>query len=116
MCKGGAHPWKWRTQTGTFDVASGATLQLSGGTHDFNGGSITSSGVLLINGGTVNMNVPYNIEGTTHLSDGVLNLSAPSSTGKFIQSGGSLQGDSTFTVTNGATIGVAGIIILLLQE
>ena len=98
LTNGGSH-------TGNFDVAAGAVLGFGGGTHNLNGGSITSPGTARISSGAVNVNTNYNIAGTTDLQGGFLNLVGGNlTTGAFSQSNGSVSGPNNLTVTGAANI------------
>jgi len=71
------------TSTGSFNVAAGAALNFSSGTHTLDGSaSITSSGTVSFTSGTVNFNGTHTIAGTAALSGG-----------------GTISGTGTLTVT-----------------
>ena len=95
------------THSGLFDVAAGAVLGFSGGTHDINAGSVMSSpGTVRISGSAaVNLNTTYNVVGTTEIQSGFLNLlGGAATTGSLIQSSGSIAGARNLIVTGPATI------------
>ncbi|MFT3820004.1 MAG: choice-of-anchor D domain-containing protein [Rubrivivax sp.] len=94
------------THTGSFDVSAGAVLGFGGGTHNLNGGSVTSPGTVHVSGSAiVNVNTAYAIAGTTEIQGGSFNLlGGNASTGALTQSGGTLEGSGNFTVTGASTI------------
>jgi len=95
------------THSRLFDVAAGAVLGFSGGTHDINAGSVMSSpGTVRISGSAaVNLNTTYNVVGTTEIQSGFLNLlGGAATTGSLIQSSGSIAGARNLIVTGPATI------------
>jgi hypothetical protein len=96
----------------TFSVASGQTLQFTGGTaYDLNSGTLLKgSGTYDINGGDVVNNTtvtPVNVtleNGSTLSGPGTLTVS-----GAFVWSGGStMNADGTTTIKSGATLTLTG--------
>jgi fibronectin-binding autotransporter adhesin len=113
---------------GSWSVASGATLQFgSGSTAAVLSGPISGAGTVQFTTGTVNYTGAYDVTGGTQATNGTANFTAPAkltsvgplsiidsgvlnfSTGKpitttsLIQSGGTLEGSDTLTVTGAIT-------------
>lgn len=85
------------TQTGTYALASGATLALAG-THNFTVASaVTGSGDVSVNGGTTTFN-GQSLAGTLNLLSGEVDFNAASSVGALNQTGGTLGGTGTVTL------------------
>ena len=117
--------------TGTYTVASGATLEFASGTHNVNGGTLTNNGTLEVGGGTANLAaaVSYAGTGTILITGGLLNSAVGSSiapgsmtinggtgrfagnvnTGLLTMTGGTLSGPGTVTASgldwSGGTMG-----------
>jgi fibronectin-binding autotransporter adhesin len=92
------------TDTGTYAVASGRTLQMSGGTRTLSAGSdVTGAGAVNVAGGTVNVNGGYGISatGTTSItgSTSVLNFNVP------------LTFANTFTLSRGRLQGTGNLVL-----
>jgi hypothetical protein len=91
------------TESNSFTVAAGATLELGGGTFTFNSGSTNSgAGSFTVNGATVNFSGSANVTSVLNLSGGTLNLNGsnritPSAVNV---SGGTEEGSQTLQVTN----------------
>ncbi len=89
------------TDTGVWDVDSGATLDFFSGTRDLNSGSdIAGLGTLDVSGGTVSVNDGFSIStgGTIGVSGGTLNLTPTTPITTF---------SSAISVTNGGTLSLA---------
>lgn len=108
MENGGSH-------TGTFAIASGATLDFGLGTHTFTGGTLSGAGRLLVSGGTTQIGT-----GTTVAVDllevgfGTLTTSQPIQAATYLQTGGTLSGAGTLTVSgmltwSGGTMAGTGV-------
>ena len=114
------------THTGLIDVAAGTQLTL-GGTHDFNGGSLTSAGTLQLHGTAVNFNagtltstgtlnftasavnfntagVNYNFAGTNNITTGTVAFGTNNATfASLNQTNGQVTGSGNLTVSGAAT-------------
>ncbi|HTP08782.1 MAG TPA: hypothetical protein VMP08_11050, partial [Anaerolineae bacterium] len=91
------------TSSGSFNAASGATLNFGGGTHVITlalASSINGAGTVGVSGGTVTIggSGAYATGGTA-ISGGTLNLNRDGTTGNFNFNGGTLAGSNTLTVT-----------------
>ncbi|MCC6709278.1 MAG: choice-of-anchor D domain-containing protein, partial [Gammaproteobacteria bacterium] len=97
------------TLNGDLDIATGATLQLSGSTFALNSVDVALDGRLLISGGTVNQSGTLTTvgDGLLELSGGTLNVGGSVSVGTYTQSGGTLGGAGNLTVRGAATLGSA---------
>ena len=97
------------TQTGSFSVSGGATLELTSGTMNFNAGSsITGPGTVSFTTGTTNFNTgsSYALAGLTTLTGtGVVNFNTGSTAtpNNFVMSGGTLGGTGTVNIGGLAT-------------
>ena len=92
------------TDTGSFTVSGGATLGFDSGAATLGSGSIISgAGTVEIGGGTVNVNAgsTYNVSGLTTINSGTVNFNSGNNitTGTLTQSGGTLTGSDTVTVS-----------------
>ncbi len=77
---------------GTFDVASGAAIELRNGTFDLGASSVISgAGLFEVSGGTVNANGAYPHNGTLLVSSGALNLAAAPTLATMRVTGGTLN-------------------------
>ena len=101
------------THTGSFDIATGATLALSNSvTNNFNTGSaVSGGGRITVSSGTVNFNAgfPGTMSTLLTVSAGVVNFNTGSAVSLpgLTQSGGRLAGGDTVTV-NGAVSWTGG--------
>jgi len=104
------------SHAGTFEVASGATLDFSNGTHDVSG-TMSGAGDLAVNGGTLNVKGAFSMSGRMSLFAGTTTL-APTNgamTPASMNVGGGavkINGDvntPTFAFTSG-TLGGSGIL------
>ncbi len=96
--------------SGAFDVASGATLQISGGIHNLAGSAtIAGAGGVIISTGTANLSDAASIAcGSLTLSSGTLNLGDVSIAGDLIRNGGTFNaGSGTLTFDGGTTQNLA---------
>lgn len=96
------------SNTGAITVGAGATVRFDfGGGLPFahaGAGSLSGTGGVMVNGGTVTMEVPLQIEGTLTLASGSLALDAPSqSVATYVHQGGTLTGAGNLTVTGTMT-------------
>lgn len=106
------------TSTGVFDVDAGATLTLSGGTHTLAPASqVIGAGTARFSGGTTNLAGTYSVA-ATYITDGIANFNAIATTTSLAQSGGTLAGSASLTVsagtfswTGGTTTGTGSTII-----
>jgi hypothetical protein len=104
------------TQTGAFEIASGATLNFAGGTHDLNPGTtIAGAGALVFGGATINIdpNILLGQTGPLTISDGIVNMPATvQSSGLITLAGGiwNLAGNNTASdfAWTGGTLGGTG--------
>ena len=113
--------------TGSYNISSPATLQLSGGTRNLNSGAaINGAGNITFNGGTTNLNsgATDGLSGATTISGGTVNFNdnftlplltlstgTLGGTGNLTLSGalntwsaGTIGGGGTLTIANGATL------------
>ena len=93
------------TSNGKFDVASGATLNFAGGTHDLSG-TIAGSGTgqMLVSGSaTVNTSGSNAFGGQVAVSAGTLNAGGTFSTGGFALSGGTLGGTGSLNASGSSS-------------
>jgi hypothetical protein len=104
------------TDTGTYDVSSGAVLEFGASTRSMNSGAqVTGAGTFRVIGstGTVNFNSStcmlspspcYAVTGTTALVLGTLNFNAPGTTAMLTMTNSTtLGGSANFTITNGGS-------------
>ena len=89
------------THTGTFSIASGATLAFTGGTHDLNAGGISGDAVS-VPGGTVNIGAAtsYGVQDTS-VSGGTINFNTnpgTATTDTLTLSAGSVGGTGNLTI------------------
>ncbi|HUD47916.1 MAG TPA: hypothetical protein VMR33_13865 [Candidatus Baltobacteraceae bacterium] len=106
------------TESGPFTVASGATLDLGGGTYNFNSGfTISGAGSFTVNGGTADFSGSANVTSVLNLSGGTLNLNAsnPTTPSAVSITGGTEEGSQTLQVANSGAFawtggGIAGIV------
>ncbi|WP_199555423.1 choice-of-anchor D domain-containing protein [Sandaracinobacteroides hominis] len=116
------------TLSGTIDLASGAVLHFSGGTHSLNGPSLTGAagGLLRVSSGTITVTGAVNLptvqvqSGTLNATDagaklealilngGTFNFGGTDSILGFTQTGGTLSGAGVLTVTGAASYGGGG--------
>ncbi len=108
LSNGGAH-------NGSFSIAPAATLEFGGGTHDLSTSTLSSTGSLIVSGGTATM--PNN---STHtdvtLSGGTAHFSGNNSMDDLMVSGGTLNLSGSLvvqslTMTNGTVAGACSITI-----
>ncbi len=113
------------THTGTFEIASGSTLDFNQGTHNLtSASSMTGAGNLTVSGATVNVDGTYGITGNVTVSSGTANfnplgsistplLTVSGGTANFSQplstpilnfSGGTLGGTGTMSTTGSVNI------------
>ena len=99
------------TDTGSFNVGTGTTLQFNGGTHNLNAGSaVTGAGGVTFNAGTTNVNgaftptgpVAIQGTGTANFSGTVNGTGSASFTSLTLSANGTLTGAASVTVA-GAT-------------
>ena len=92
------------TDTGTYAVSSGTTLQFGGGTRALNAGSISNSGTLANTGATTNFSGTYTeTGGSISVSAGAFNVNSALSSASLTLSGGTLGGSNAFTLASGGT-------------
>ncbi|MCK6623443.1 MAG: Ig-like domain-containing protein, partial [Calditrichia bacterium] len=120
--------------SGVFNIAAGAALNIGGGTHSFNpaaavtgdgnlnftgtgvsdfNGAYNSSGALAVSAGTVNFNGSFGGNGSAAITGGILNLNNVSALANVTQGGGTFGGSGNITVNNayawnGGAIGGSG--------
>jgi hypothetical protein len=95
---------------GAITVAAGAVLGFDGGSFTLNNVSaISSSGTLRIGGGTVNESATLTNGGTLAITAGSLNASGTITTASFTQSGGSLAGTVSVTVSGVTALSAGGM-------
>ena len=92
------------TEMGSLTVSAGGTLGFDSGTYTLgNGNNISGTGTVEIGGGTVNVNAgsTYNVSGLTNIHSGTVNFNSGNNitTGTLTQSGGTLAGSDTITVS-----------------
>ncbi len=97
---------------GSYDISSAAKYQLNGGTHTFDGNTLTGDGTFEIVGGTININgagliLPVSINfpflGGTIQGDGPIDIN-----GIFSWQSGTLTGSDTVRVNATATFTISG--------
>ncbi|MGD0653732.1 MAG: PEP-CTERM sorting domain-containing protein [Thermoguttaceae bacterium] len=100
------------TSSGTFNVASYATLGFTGGTHNLSGATFANSGTINFSGATVSFNSPKTIPGKFNFTLGTLNgTGTVTFTGSFNWTGGTMSDNGT-TVTQGGINYFNGDLIL----
>ena len=91
------------TSSGSFNAASGATLNFGGGTHVITlapASNINGAGTVGVSGGTVTIaGSGRYATGGTAINAGTLNLNLDGTTGNFNLNGGTLAGSNTLTAT-----------------
>jgi hypothetical protein len=104
------------THAGAFNIANGATLNFSNGAHDLNAGSmLTGPGTVQVGGGTMNFNAGSFTPAGTTVSGGTANFNAAAAnTVALTVSGGTLGGTGTITAGglftwSGGTLTGAGV-------
>ncbi|MCC6124147.1 MAG: autotransporter-associated beta strand repeat-containing protein [Pirellulales bacterium] len=85
---------------GTFNVASGATLNFAGGAHTV--GAVNGTGLLLI-GGTVDASIANAFGGTLVMNDGSLSIADTFSAPSFEMNGGAIGGLGTLSIAGAST-------------
>lgn len=87
--------------TGIVNVGAGSTLDFSGGTKTLDAGTtITGDGIVLVSGGTLNVEGPWTLLGQVQLTGGTFRYSATGGTvSSLIASGGTLTGNATGFLT-----------------
>ena len=95
------------TDTGSYEIANGATLVLSGGNRTMTASaSISGAGTVAIPGGTTSLAGAYNVHTTQFPNvsgNGIFNLNADASTASLAMGSGTLGGSGTLTVTEAFT-------------
>lgn len=92
------------TSNGSWTVASGTTLRFSGGARTLNASStITGTGTFSHTGGTSTIAGTLNITSTS-VSGGTFRLNNAGSTTTYAQTGGTLEGTATLTVSGTANL------------
>jgi len=82
------------TNTGEFDVRSGAYLAFSGGEHVFGAGSyLHGDGIVKFEGGTVNFAGDYHVVGTTYIEGGTVNVNSSLAAIMMVFSAGTVGGN-----------------------
>ncbi len=98
--------------SGTFDIASGATLRFDGGTQNINSGcNFTGSGNVTISNSTVTLNANSTISGNLNLNTGgTLNGSNNLTiSGNMIMGGGNVTGTGDITLNGNLTLNSGSI-------
>jgi autotransporter-associated beta strand protein len=97
------------TSAGSFNVASGATLGFTGGTHYLGGATFTNAGTINIAVATATFNSFASIPGTVNFSSGTLNGTATMSfTGPVTWTGGTMSGSGATLTQGGITLSGSG--------
>ena len=91
------------TDSGSFAVASGATLGFNGGTHALGAtSSVTGAGTVAFGGGTTNIGGTYNVTGTTSINGSTANFNVSALTQDATLSSGRMGGSGSLTVNGTA--------------
>jgi fibronectin-binding autotransporter adhesin len=91
------------SSSGVIDVASGATLEFGGGTHNLSGLSAgPGTGRMLVSTGQVNTTGANSFSGLLALADGRLNVGGTLAPGVFEQTGGIVSGAGTLVLNGNA--------------
>jgi hypothetical protein len=103
------------TSSTVITMASGTFLRLNGGTHAVTGVSISGSGSLVQNSGSVTLSGGTTVGLPVQLIGGTLTLTEPVTIPGYTQSGGTLTGAGDLTVTGamswtGGVIGGTGLL------
>jgi hypothetical protein len=102
---------------GHFVLASGTTLEFSGGTYTLDeGGGISSNALVRVTGATVNFNSSNLSVASLEVTNGSANFNTYSQVGQLQFTGGTLGGSNTVVVTNGTwsggTMGGIGVTLI----
>jgi hypothetical protein len=91
------------SSSGVIDVASGATLEFGGGTHNLSGLSAgPGTGRMLVSTGQVNTTGANSFSGLLALTAGTLNVGGTLAPGVFEQTGGAVNGAGTLVLNGNA--------------
>jgi hypothetical protein len=94
---------------GKFTAASGATLDFDGGTFTLSGGSYDATGTTEVSGGTANFSgAAITSLGALDITGGTLSIANSGTAASFEQTGGTIGGAGTLTVSGAATFGGSG--------
>jgi hypothetical protein len=99
------------TESNSFTVASGASLELSGAAVNFNSGaSISGAGNFIVGGGTANFSGSANVTTALNLTGGTLNVngSGPITPASFSITGGTEQGAQALQVQSAGSFAWTG--------
>ncbi|HUP94510.1 MAG TPA: filamentous hemagglutinin N-terminal domain-containing protein [Burkholderiales bacterium] len=105
------------TDTGSFATTAGTTLEVTGGTRNFDAGiALSGGGTVRLSGGTLNANTPL-VQAAggpaLQVTGGVLNnTSGLAVNGSFAWSGGTVTGTGTLTTAAGSNTAVTGAVNL----
>jgi len=90
------------TNTGVFSVGAGATFEMTAGTLALNAGSsLTGTGTIKINAGTVSVNTPLTAPQALDLSSGTLTVNSPlTANGNVTWTGATINGGSSISASN----------------